>query len=299
MKRLLAAALATGLLSACAGINAPGASKTETPQQSLVATGKAMDQLKSAKFDVNGTVQVTLPQSLVDQLKAKGGAQAGALSSNMTATLKISGAAQKPDQLQAGVSAKLGGLTIETQVVAVGGTLYYKDPMTSKWEVLKRPETTAPKTSPGKLSYQAILDTAKSITEVTDSSGTLNGATVEHYRVVADLVKLFAQVSASHASSNSAATAALQDVPTLADKDFLSFESFVENVCRPVLTAAQAAAPAGELHNLAGAFGSSATARLPGLNLPAGSVAHVTAHIVIDLHDFNTQLKIQAPTVAG
>ena len=79
------------------------------------------------------TVQVTLPQSLVDQLKAKVGAQAGALSSNMTATLKISGAAQKPDQLQANVSARLGGLTIETQVVAVGGTLYYTDPMTSKW----------------------------------------------------------------------------------------------------------------------------------------------------------------------
>jgi len=296
MKRLLAAALATGLLSACAGINAPGASKTETPQQSLVATGKAMDQLKSAKFDVNGTVQVTLPQSLVDQLKAKGGAQAGALSSNMTATLKISGAAQKPDQLQAGVSAKLGGLTIETQVVAVGGTLYYKDPMTSKWEVLKRPETTAPKTSPGKLSYQAILDTAKSITEVTDSSATLNGATVEHYRVVPDLVKLFAQISASHASSNSAATAALQ---TVLQNASLTADVWTGTNDHLIHRLSYDADVSADLHLLAGAFESSATAKVPGLNLPAGSVAHVTAHIVIDLHDFNTQLKIQAPTVAG
>src|SRR5207249_3877471 len=203
MKRVLGAALAAALLSACAGLSAPGATKTETPQQSLATTGKAMGQLKSAKFDVAGTVQVTLPQSLVDQLKAKGGAQAGALSSNMTATLKISGAAQKPDQLQANVSARLGGLTIETKVVAVGGAIYYTDPMTSKWEVLKRPEATAPKSSPGTLSYQAILDTATSITEVTE------------------------------------------------------------------------------------------------FNLPVGSIAHVTAHVVIDLHDFNTQLKIQAPTVAG
>jgi len=54
-----------------------------------------------------------------------------------------------------------------------------------------------------------------------------------------------------------------------------------------------------DLHNLAGAFGSTATAKVPAFNLPVGSVAHVTAHVVIDLHDFNTQLKIQAPTVAG
>src|SRR2546421_516137 len=64
MKRVLGAALAAALLSACAGLSAPGATKTETPQQSLATTGKAMGQLKSAKFDVAGTVQVTLPQSL-------------------------------------------------------------------------------------------------------------------------------------------------------------------------------------------------------------------------------------------
>src|SRR2546423_5804367 len=144
MKHVLGPALAAALLSACAGLSAPGATKPETPQQSLATTGKAMGQLKSAKFDVAGPVQVTLPQSLVDQLKAKGGAQGGALSSNMTATLKISGAAQKPDQLQANVSARLGGLTIETQVVAVGGTVLYPDPLTSKWGVLIPPQATPP-----------------------------------------------------------------------------------------------------------------------------------------------------------
>src|SRR5205814_1829006 len=83
--------------------------------------GKAIGQLTAAKFGVAATVQVTLPAAPVDQLKAEGGAEAGALSSNMTATLEISGAAQKPDQRQANVSARLGGLTIETKVLAVGG----------------------------------------------------------------------------------------------------------------------------------------------------------------------------------
>jgi len=171
-----------------------------------------MSQLNSARFDVNGTVNVTLPQALVDQLRAKAGAQGALLTSNMTVVLKISGAAQKPDSLQATISAKLGGLTISTEVVAAGGKLYYKDPMTSKWQVLKASGSTEPKTATGTLSYQTILDTAKSITEITDSNSTLNGVTVEHYRLVPDLVKLFAAVSAGHSSSSPAATAALQTV---------------------------------------------------------------------------------------
>ena len=42
-----------------------------------------------------------------------------------------------------------------------------------------------------------------------------------------------------------------------------------------------------------------ASASRPALNLPAGSVAHVTAHLVIDLHDFNSRVNIQAPAVVG
>ena len=114
MKRLIATLLFAGLLTACAGVTAPGATRSETPQQSLSATKTAMSQLRSAKFDLNGTVHVTLPQAVVDQLKASGGSQAGILTPDMTVVLKVSGAAQKPDQLQATVSARLGGLTLNT-----------------------------------------------------------------------------------------------------------------------------------------------------------------------------------------
>src|SRR5207302_6009936 len=60
MRRTLVAVLAIGLLAACAGLNAPAASKSETPQQSLAATGKEMTKLKSVRFDAKATVSLTL-----------------------------------------------------------------------------------------------------------------------------------------------------------------------------------------------------------------------------------------------
>lgn len=309
MKRLLAAVFAVGLLSACAGVAAPGAAKSETPQQSLSDTGKAMGQVKSVKFDLNGTVNVTLPQALVDQLKAKAGSRAAILSSNMTVGLKASGTVNRPDQLQATIEASLndGALKIDTEVIATGGNLYYKDPMTGSWKMVKRPATasaskaengTGSKAGASKLSYQTVLDTAKSVTEVSGGSSTMDGTTVEHYQVVPDLAKLFNQVSAGHASNNSAAMAALQTILQNANvvADFWTGTS--DHLVRRFSYDATVSA---DLHQLAAAIpqGSSARANAPALNLPAGSMAQVTAHIVIDLHDFNSKVTIKAPAVSG
>ena len=309
MKRLLAAVFAVGLLSACAGIAAPGAAKTETPQQSLSQTGKAMGQVKSVKFDLNGTVNVTLPQALVDQLKAKAGSQGAVLSNNMTVGLKISGAVNRPDQLQATIDASLNGgaLKIETQVIASGGTLYYKDPMTGNWKMVKRPATasasksetgTGSKAGASKLSYQTVLDTAKSITEVSGGSTTMDGTTVQHYQVVPDLVKLFNQVSAGRASSNSAAMAAIQTVLQNANLVADVWTGTSDHLVRRFSYDATVSA---DLHQLAAAIpqGASARTNAPALNLPAGSMAQVTAHIVIDLHDYNSKVSIKAPAVSG
>ena len=293
MKRLLAAAFAVTLLSACAAIAAPGAAKSQTPQQGLAASGKAMGALQSARFDANGTINVTLPQALVDQLKAKGGAQAGLISTNMTVTLKVNGAAQRPDRLQATVSAKLGALTLNTEVIAAGGSLYYKDPMTSKWQVVKRPATAEAKSSPDKRSYQTILDTAKSVTEVTDTNTSLNGVTVEHYRVVPDLVKLFTALSAGPAI-NSPAMTALQAILQNATISADVWNGSSDHLVRRLSYDADVTA---DLSQLAGAISDKASTKAPAFSLPAGSVAHLTAHVVVDLRDFNTQLKIQAPTV--
>jgi hypothetical protein len=196
MRRTLTAILAIGLLSACAGFNAPASSKTDTPQQSLAATGMEMTKLKSVRFDAKGTVSLTLPASLVDQLRAEAGSQGSFLSSNMTVDLTISGAIKKPDQLEATIEAKLGGLTVDTEVIATGGRFYAKDPMTGKWKALGQPDRADSAKSKIGLSYQALIDTAKSLTEINDQPSTINGVAVDHYRVVPDLVRLFAQVTA-------------------------------------------------------------------------------------------------------
>ena len=296
MKRLLATAVFAGLLSACAGVSAAGLAKSETPQQSLSTTGKAMSALKSVRFDANGTVEVTLPQALVDQLKAKGGSQASFLSSKMSVALTIRGAAQRPDRLQATVSAKLGGLTIQSEVVAAGGNLYYKDPMTSKWELVKQAGAQAAHRSSAKLSYQMILDTATSITEITDPNTSIGGVTVDHYRVVPDLAKLFDQASAGHPPTNATAASALKLILQNASLTADLWTGTSDHLIRRLSYDASVSA---DLSQVSAAWVSKPADKAPAFSLPAGSVAQVTAHIVIDLHDFNTQVNIQAPTVAG
>ena len=300
MKRVISATLAACLLTACAGLTAPGAVKSQTPQEALDSSAKAMSQLKSSHFDVAGTINVTLPQALVDQLRARGGSQAAILTTNMQVRVKVNGAAQKPDRLQATVSAKLGELTLNTEVIAAGGTLYYRDPMTSKWEILKRPATmepkaTEPKASAPKFSYQTLLDTAKSVTEVMDPTPTLNGVAVEHYRIVPDLVKLFAAISAEHAATNSAAVTALQTVLQNATVSADVWTGKDDHLVRRVTYDADLTGDLSEL--MAGM--TTTEAKAPGFSLPSGSIAHLTAHIVVDLHDFNTRLTIQAPTIGS
>jgi hypothetical protein len=292
MKRPLLAILAIGMLSACAGISAPGSAKSETPQQGLATTGQRMSQVQSVKFDLAGTVTLTLPQQLVDQLRAKGGSQANLLGSTTTVNLKITGAAQRPDQVQAMVIAKIGGVTITTEVVAVGGTLYYQDPMTSKWEVVKRGDTGVHDTGKVKLSYQTILDTATSITEVGDPT-TLNGVSVEHYRVVPDLVKLFAQLSADHQPKNPQAAAIIQEVLKRVILTADVWTGVDDHLIHRLSYDVDATV---DLNQLATAFPRGSQ---QGLSVPAGSVARLTAHAVIGLHDFNTKVTIQAPTVSA
>jgi hypothetical protein len=303
MKRLFVPLIIAGLLTACAGVSAPGATKSQTPQQALTASAAAMNQLHSARFELNGTVSVTLPQQVVDQLRAKAGAQAGLLSTHMSVALKVSGAAQKPDQLDATISAKLGGLTLNTEIIALGGNLYYKDPMTSKWTMVKRPataESTTPKNSTPKnpeVFFEALLGTAKSVTQVTENNPTINGVTVEHYRIVPNLARLFTQLSAGRSSASSAAMTALQTVLENATVSADVWTGKDDHLVRRVTYDADVT---GDLSQLMAAMpAAKASTRAPAFSLPAGSIAHLTAHVVVDLHDFNATLTIQAPTVGS
>jgi hypothetical protein len=215
----------------------------------------------------------------------------------MSVALTITGAAQRPDRLQATVSAKLGGLTIQTEVVAAGGNVYYRDPMTSKWEIVKRAATGASHSSSAKLSYQMVLDTAKSITEITDPNTSIGGVAVDHYRMVPDLAKLFDQASARQSPTNAAAASLLKAILQNATLTADVWTGTSDHLIRRLSYDASVSA---DLSQLSAALAAGKPSdKAPAFSLPAGSTAQVTAHIVINLHDFNTQVTIQAPTVAG
>jgi hypothetical protein len=284
------------LLSACAGLNAPAASKTDTPQQSLAATGKEMAKLTSVRFDAKGTVSLTLPASLVDQLRAKAGSQGSFLSGNMTVDLTITGAVKKPDQLDATIEAKLGGLTVDTEVIAVGGRLYIKDPMTGKWKALGQADpANSAKTKTG-FSYQALIDTAKSLSEINDQPSSINGVAVDHYRIVPDLVKLLTQVTTGGSSKDAQVTAALEGILQNAQLTADVWTGTSDHLIRRVSYDADGTT---DLHALSAAFANGTGANSQSLQIPAGSMAHLTAHAVINLHDFNGAVTIKAPTVSS
>ena len=296
MRRTLVAVLAIGLLSACAGLNAPAASKTDTPQQSLAATGNEMARLKSFRFDAKGTVSATLPASFANQLRARAGSQGSFLSGNMTVDLTISGAVKKPDQLDATIEAKVGGLTVSTEVMATGGQLYAKDPMTGKWKALGQPEKAGSAKSKAGLSYQALIDSAKSLAEINDQPSTINGVAVDHYRIVPDLVKLLAQVTAGGSSKDPQLTVALEGILQEAQLTADVWTGSSDHLIRRVSYDADLTA---DLHVLSAAFANGTGANGPSVQIPAGSMAHLAAHAVINLHDFNSAVTIKAPTVSS
>lgn len=291
MKRPLVALVALGL-AACAGLTAPGSTRSETPAHSLAAAGQRMSQLQSLRFDLAGTYTLTLPQQIVDQLRAKGGAQANFLSGATTVNLHVTGAAQRPDKLQATVTARIGGVTIRTEVRAVGGTVYYQDPITLKWEAVSRDRIDTQKDGRPKLSYQTLLDTAKSITEVGGTT-TINGVSAEHYRVVPDLVKLFAQIATKLESKDPQAAAVVQEALRGVNLTVDVWTGADDHLIRRLSYDLDASV---DLHQLAALDPHASQA---GWNVPAGSTAHLTAHVVINLHDFNAPVSVTAPTVGS
>ena len=287
MRRILVSIVAIGLLSACAGVVAPGAAKTDTPQQSLATTGKEMAKVKSVRFDA--TVTLTVPQALADQLRAKAGSHSGFLGSGSTVNLTLSGAVARPDQVDATITATVGSLTVNTELIATGGKLYVKNPMTEKWQALPTPQRTGAQKSKATLSYQTVLDTAKSLMEIKDQPSTLDGVSVDHYRIVPDLVKLFALAAAGHTAENGQAMTAIQNLLQSASVTADVWTGSNDHLVRRVSYDATV-----DLHALS-ALGGAAGSSHQGLSIPSGSLAHLSA--VVDLHDFNAKVKIVAPTV--
>jgi hypothetical protein len=295
MKRILIGILTIGLLTACAGIAAPAAARSETPKQSLQATRAAMAKAQSVRFDATGTVTLTLPQAVVSQLKAKAGSQGSLLSGTTTVKFKVSGAAKRPDQLDANLSATIGGLTINTEVIATGGHLFYKNPMTQEWEEAAKRGTPPAHSKSGASNYQTLLNTATSLTEITANPSTLDGVPVDEYQIVPDLAKLFAQLANEKVPKNPQASSAIQQLLQNASVTADVWTGTADHLVRRATYDADVTA---DLSQLASGLGSLPRSTAPAFTIPAGSTAHLTAQVELNLHDYNSRVTITAPTIA-
>ena len=146
------------------------------------------------------------------------------------------------------------------------------------------------------LSYQALIDTAKSLTEISDQPSTINGVAVDHYRIVPDLVKLLAQVTAGSGSKEPQVAAALQGIFQNAQLTADVWTGTSDHLIRRVSYDVDVTA---DLHALSAAFAKGTGSNGQSVQIPAGSMAHLTAHAVINLHDFNGAVTIKAPTVSS
>jgi hypothetical protein len=280
MKRILASLLAMVALSACASPLA----KPETPQQALSSAAQRASQLHSAKFDLEGNVKMTFPPQL-GQMFGQSGAAAGSMSLDMTGN----GEAQFPDRYHAVINAKLGGLSVATEVTVANGKAYVKNPLNGKWEVSSQSSgLTGQLSQPDPLSYDQLLKNVKSIKDLGDT--TLNGTTVHHYRLVPDKDKLIASLDKA-ATKNPQALAAIKQV---LDTGTMTVEVWFgkdDHLVRRVSTDADYTIDLSQLMGSLGAPAASAS------KLPPGSSIHATAHVVINYHDFDAPVTISIPTV--
>ena len=289
MKRLLAVLLGSAALAACA---APFG-QSETPGQALAAAAQKMSQLQSAKFDVNGTVNMQLPPALALLLNQEG---TGAAAGNLAISLKGSGEVQFPDRMHASMTSHLGGLTVTTEEILVGGKGYVRNPLTGKWSAAQSTSLSDQLSEPDPLNASQLLGSAKDVKDLGDT--TFDGVAVHHYRLTLDQAKL---------------TQKLQDLPTLKgnaqaqqafsqilQKGTITLEVWFgksDHLVRQIVSDARLSFNPSEL--VQGLGTGRGTQGLParGATASPAATSQVTAHAVIHYHDFNSPVTVSAPKV--
>lgn len=277
MKRILGCLLSVVALAAC---GSPLAS--ETPQQALAGAAQRSSQLKSAKFDLQGGVTLTLPAALGQAL--------GSAGSNGTVTVNLSGngEAQFPDRYHAVLNVKMQGFSVATEVIVANGKAYVKNPLTNKWEVSSGSAGLDQLGQADPLSYSQLLKNVKSIKD--DGDTTLYGKAVHHYQLTPDSTSLLNSLNSS--TMNPQAVAALKQMLSSGSMSIQVWFDKDDHLVRRLSTDADYTI---DLNQFLGALGSSAGTS--GARLPAGSTIHATAHVVINYHDFDAPVTISIPTI--
>lgn len=280
MKRIVPVLLSAVLLAACGTV-----AVVETPQQFVAtASQKMTSDVKTAKFDMTATIVETFPPELIQSLGAQ-----GAGLSNITIDVTGNGQMQLPDKAAMNFQAKVGGVTVTVDSVVAGGKFYIKDPTTGNWTLAQGASGLGQFSSQlDPVSTTALLKAVQTVKDLGDTK--LNGVDVHHYEIVPDKTKLQAQMGAS--GLNAQMQAVIKD---MVDKGTFHIEVWIgkdDHLLRRIKEDIDANLDLGAI--LAAAMPPGATP-LPGM--PANATIHLTGHIGVDLHDFNSTVTVTVPSV--
>jgi len=259
-----------------------------TPVQALASYEQKVSQLKSAKFDMNGSMQMQFSAELIKAL-SQGNASAAASLSNVSFTLKGTGEIQYPGQMSMKMNMTIGGTSVDIEEVLTGGKLYIKNPLTNNWiSSANLSQLSGQAGQVDALTATKLPGTQKSVTNLGDTK--LNGVDVYHYLIIPDKAKLAQQMGGSAALSSPQAQALLRD---LLDRGNFELETWIGKSDYLPRRISIKESFTMDLAKAMAVLGSGTSA---GSKLPAGDV-HFTADIVLTFHDFNAPVSIKAPTV--
>jgi hypothetical protein len=259
-----------------------------TPVQALASYEQKVSQLKSAKFDINGSMQMQFSPELIKAL-SQGNASAAASLSNISFSLKGTGQIQYPGQMSMKMNMTIGGTSVDVEEVLTGGKLYIKNPLTGNWmSAASLSQLSGQAGQVDALTATKLPGTQKSVTNLGDT--TLNGVDVYHYLIIPDKAKLAQKMGSSAALSSPQAQALLRD---LLDRGNFQLETWIG---KSDYLPRRISVKEDFTMDLARAMAVLGSGTSLGTKLPAGDV-HFTADIVLNFHDFNAPVSIQAPTV--
>ena len=196
----------------------------------------------------------------------------------------------------ASMTSHLGGLTVTTEEILVGGKGYVRNPLTGKWSAAQSTSLSDQLSEPDPLNASQLLGSAKDVKDLGDT--TFDGVAVHHYRLTLDQAKL---------------TQKLQDLPTLKgnaqaqqafsqilQKGAITLEVWFgksDHLVRQIVSDARLSFnPSDVVQGLGTGRG---TQGLParGATASPAATSQVTAHAVIHYHDFNSPVTVSAPKV--
>ena len=271
------------LLTACASPLA----KALTPTEALAAYQQKTEQLRSAKFDMSGNMNMTLSPALLSALSRNNPAAAASLS-HLSFNLGGSGAVQYPNRMTMHMSMTVEGTSVSVDEVLYDGTIYVKNPLSGAWtNAASLGQLNSQANQIDALSATKLVGTYKSVTNLGDTK--LGGVDVYHYRIVPDKAKLASALTSSPANQSSQARTIFKD---MLDRGSFSIEAWIgkaDYLPRKLTFDEDFTVDLSRALALFGSAGSAA-------GLPAGDV-HFTMHIEMAFHDFNTQVSITPPPV--